>query len=183
MSQIATPIICVIIGEGGSAGHWYRHRQQSQHARARLLPVISPEGCAGILWKEAKEQTKPMAASALRLTSKDLFRLKVIDDVIPTAGGAHRDHDEMGNTLKTSFRYLRAAAKLSPEELLQQRYEIPLHGRVRGAAGERHGGVFAVLGPGFARTAILRIFPGFQAISGGPQRRGAIKHKSHYRTL
>lgn len=126
MSQIGTPIICVIIGEGGSGGALGigigNKVSMLEHA---YYSVISPEGCAGILWKEANEQTKPMAASALRLTSKDLFRLKVIDDVIPEPlGGAHRDHDEMGNTLKTYLlRYLRELRQLSPEELLQQRYD------------------------------------------------------------
>jgi acetyl-CoA carboxylase carboxyl transferase subunit alpha len=126
MSQIATPIICVIIGEGGSGGALGigigNKVSMLEHA---YYSVISPEGCAGILWKEANEQTKPMAASALRLTSKDLHRLKVIDDVIPEPlGGAHRDHAEMGNTLKTHLlRYLRELRQLSPEELLQQRYE------------------------------------------------------------
>jgi acetyl-CoA carboxylase carboxyl transferase subunit alpha len=126
MSQIATPIICVIIGEGGSGGALGigigNKVSMLEHA---YYSVISPEGCAGILWKEANEQTKPMAASALRLTSKDLFKLKVIDDVIPEPlGGAHRDQAEMGNTLKTYLlRYLRELRQLSPEELLQQRYE------------------------------------------------------------
>jgi acetyl-CoA carboxylase carboxyl transferase subunit alpha len=126
MSQIATPIICVVIGEGGSGGALGigigNKVSMLEHA---YYSVISPEGCAGILWKEANEQTKPMAAAALRLTSKDLFRLKVIDDVIPEPlGGAHRDHAEMGNTLKTYLlRYLRELRQLSPEELLQQRYE------------------------------------------------------------
>ncbi len=71
--------------------------------------VISPEGCAGILWKTATETTKPLAAEALRLTSRDLARFGVIDDVIPEPlGGAHRDQREMATTLKTYLlRYLR----------------------------------------------------------------------------
>jgi acetyl-CoA carboxylase carboxyl transferase subunit alpha len=87
--------------------------------------VISPEGCAGILWKEANDKTKPLAAEALKLTSRDLFRLRVIDDIIPEPlGGAHRDHREMANTLKAYLvRYLRDLRHLAPEELLEQRYQ------------------------------------------------------------
>ena len=71
--------------------------------------VISPEGCAGILWKVATDETKPRAADALRLTATDLKKLGVIDDVIPEPlGGAHRDPREMANTLKT---YLIAALR------------------------------------------------------------------------
>jgi acetyl-CoA carboxylase carboxyl transferase subunit alpha len=87
--------------------------------------VISPEGCAGILWKTANEQTKPRAATALRLTSGDLKRFGVIDDVIPEpVGGAHRSPREMGNQLKTHLvRYLRELTTQPIDELLQKRYE------------------------------------------------------------
>jgi acetyl-CoA carboxylase carboxyl transferase subunit alpha len=87
--------------------------------------VISPEGCAGILWREANDKTKPMAAEALRLTAKDLKRLGVIDDVIPEPlGGAHRDSREMGATLKTYLlRYLRELSQVSTDKLLDGRYQ------------------------------------------------------------
>ena len=87
--------------------------------------VISPEGCAGILWKAATETSKPMAAAALRLTSRDLARLGVIDDVIPEPlGGAHRDHRETANTLKTYLlRYLRELRHASADALLEGRYQ------------------------------------------------------------
>src|SRR5581483_2830476 len=87
--------------------------------------VISPEGCAGILWKEANDLTKPLAAEALKLTARHLASLRVIDDVIPEPlGGAHRDHREMANSLKTYLlRYLRELKHLSVEELLRQRYD------------------------------------------------------------
>ncbi|HMO36091.1 MAG TPA: acetyl-CoA carboxylase carboxyl transferase subunit alpha, partial [Gemmatales bacterium] len=62
--------------------------------------VISPEGCAGILWKVATEETKTKAAESLKLTSRHLLELKIIDEVIPEPlGGAHRDPREMANTL------------------------------------------------------------------------------------
>jgi acetyl-CoA carboxylase carboxyl transferase subunit alpha len=87
--------------------------------------VISPEGCAGILWKVATEETKPQAAQALRLTARDLIKFGVIDDVIPEPlGCAHRDHREMGNTLKGYLlRYLRELRPLSAVELLESRYQ------------------------------------------------------------
>jgi acetyl-CoA carboxylase carboxyl transferase subunit alpha len=87
--------------------------------------VISPEGCAGILWKVATETTKPLAAEALRMTGRDLKRLGVIDDIIPEPlGGAHRDHRDMANTLKTYLiRYIRELRPLSMDDLLTSRYQ------------------------------------------------------------
>ncbi len=87
--------------------------------------VISPEGCAGILWKEANDKTKPLAAEALKLTARDLFRLRIIDDIIPEPlGGAHRDHREMANILKAYLlRYLRDLRNVPVEELLEGRYQ------------------------------------------------------------
>jgi acetyl-CoA carboxylase carboxyl transferase subunit alpha len=126
MSRLPTPTVCVVIGEGGSGGALGigigDRVSMLEHA---YYSVISPEGCAGILWRDANDQTKPLAAGALRLTAKDLASLGVIDDVIPEPlGGAHRDHREMGNTLKTFLlRYLRDLKGLSLDDLLTQRYE------------------------------------------------------------
>lgn len=126
MSRLPTPIICVVIGEGGSGGALGigvgDRVSILEHA---YYSVISPEGCAGILWKTATEETKPLAAEALRLTSKDLLKLGVVDDIIPEPlGGAHRDHREMGNTLKSYLlRYLRELRGLSPDDLLEGRYQ------------------------------------------------------------
>jgi acetyl-CoA carboxylase carboxyl transferase subunit alpha len=126
MSRLATPIICVVIGEGGSGGALGigigDRVSMLQHA---YYSVISPEGCAGILWKVATEETKPKAADALRLTARDLERLGVIDDIIPEPlGGAHRDPREMAGSLKTYLlRYLRELRQITPEDLLEQRYQ------------------------------------------------------------
>jgi acetyl-CoA carboxylase carboxyl transferase subunit alpha len=126
MSRLETPVVCVVIGEGGSGGALGigigDRVSMLEHA---YYSVISPEGCAGILWKVATEETKPLAAQALRFTARDLAKFGVIDDVMPEPlGGAHRDHREMGNTLKTYLlRYLRELRSLSPSELLEARYQ------------------------------------------------------------
>jgi acetyl-CoA carboxylase carboxyl transferase subunit alpha len=126
MSRLPTPVICVVIGEGGSGGALGigigDRVSMLEHA---YYSVISPEGCAGILWKEANDKTKPLAAEALKLTARDLFRLRVIDDIIPEPlGGAHRDHREMANILKAYLlRYLRDLRNVPPEELLEGRYQ------------------------------------------------------------
>ena len=126
MSRLQTPIICVVIGEGGSGGALGigigDRISMLQHA---YYSVISPEGCAGILWRMATDETKPLAADALKLTAKDLARLGIIDDIIPEPlGGAHRDHRDMANTLKSFLlRYLRELRALALEELLEQRYQ------------------------------------------------------------
>jgi acetyl-CoA carboxylase carboxyl transferase subunit alpha len=126
MSRLATPVVCVVIGEGGSGGALGigigDRVSMLEHA---YYSVISPEGCAGILWKEANETTRPLAADALRLTSRDLFKLRVIDDIIPEPlGGAHRDRREMANTLKAYLlRYLRDLKAAPLPELLEARYQ------------------------------------------------------------
>jgi acetyl-CoA carboxylase carboxyl transferase subunit alpha len=125
MSRLPTPVVCVVIGEGGSGGALGvgvgDRVSMLEHA---YYSVISPEGCAGILWRVADERTKPLAAEALRMTAKDLKRLGIVDDVIPEPlGGAHRDPREMGATLKTFLlRYLRELAPVPVEKLLAARY-------------------------------------------------------------
>jgi acetyl-CoA carboxylase carboxyl transferase subunit alpha len=125
MSRLETPVVCVVIGEGGSGGALGigigDRVSLLEHA---YYSVISPEGCAGILWKVANEATTPLAAEALRLTARDLRRLGIIDDIIPEPlGGAHRDHREMANTLKSYLlRYLRELRPLSVQDVLDARY-------------------------------------------------------------
>jgi acetyl-CoA carboxylase carboxyl transferase subunit alpha len=125
MFRLRTPIICVVIGEGGSGGALGigigDRVSMLEHA---YYSVISPEGCAGILWKVATPETKPLAAGALRMTARELHRFGVIDDIIPEPlGGAHRDQGSMANTLKTYLlRYLRELKTIPVDELLNQRY-------------------------------------------------------------
>src|SRR5258708_6779282 len=126
MSRLETQVVCVVIGEGGSGGALGigvgDRVSILEHA---YYSVISPEGCAGILWKTATETTKPPAASALRLTARDLFKFRVVDEIIQEPlGGAHRDPRLMGQILqKYLLRSLRALGQLSTEELLEARYQ------------------------------------------------------------
>ena len=124
MSRLKTPIVCIVIGEGGSGGALGigigDHIAVLQFA---YYSVISPEGCAGILWKHQKYAED--AAKALRFTSKDLLELGVVDEVIPEPlGGAHRDHRQMAMTLKGSLNAaLKELSAIPPDELPQRRYE------------------------------------------------------------
>src|SRR5262249_38004570 len=120
------PIICVVIGEGGSGGALGigigDRVAMLEHA---YYSVISPEGCAGILWKTANDETKPRAADALRLTSRHLKEPNVIDVILPEPlAGAHRDRREMAATLKTFLlRTIRVLRGKKPEQLLADRYD------------------------------------------------------------
>ncbi len=124
MSRVATPIVCLVIGEGGSGGALGigigDHIAMLQHT---YYSVISPEGCAGILWKDRKFADK--AAQALKFTSNDLRRLGVIDEIInEPLGGAHRDHRQMAVILKGCLmRILRDLTAIPIDRLLERRYE------------------------------------------------------------
>lgn len=125
MTKLATPVVCVVIGEGGSGGALGIGIGDSigmlQHA---YYSVISPEGCAGILWKVATDESKPRAAEALKLTAKDLHEHGVIDTIVnEPLGGAHRDPRGMGATLKMHLsRELRRLTSQPDRILLDERY-------------------------------------------------------------
>lgn len=124
MSRLPTPVICVVIGEGGSGGALGigvgDRVAMLEHA---YYSVISPEGCAGILWKS--HTFKEQAAEALKMTSKDLNRLGVIDAVISEPlGGAHRDHHLMASRLKLYLRGTLRELRGKPiDQLLDERYQ------------------------------------------------------------
>ena len=124
MSRLSTPVICVVIGEGGSGGALGigvgDRVAMLEHA---YYSVISPEGCAGILWKS--HTFKEQAAEALKMTSKDLSQLGVIDAVISEPlGGAHRDHHLMASRLKLYLRSTLRELNAKPiDQLVEQRYE------------------------------------------------------------
>jgi acetyl-CoA carboxylase carboxyl transferase subunit alpha len=126
MTRLQTPVICVVIGEGGSGGALgIGIGDRVAMLQYSYYSVISPEGCAGILWKVATDATKMKAAGALRLTAADLLRFGVIDHVIPEPlGFAHRSPREMGNTLRSYLtRQIRELSQQPVDQLLEARYK------------------------------------------------------------
>jgi len=125
MVMLKTPIITVVIGEGGSGGALAigvgDRILMLEHS---IYSVISPEGCAAILWKDG-EKGKQVAADSLKLTAADLSRLGVIDEIVKEPlGGAHRDPQGMARTLKGVIeRHLEELNKIDEEELLNLRYK------------------------------------------------------------
>ncbi len=139
MSRLPTPIICVVIGEGGSGGALgIGVGDRVAVLQYAYYSVISPEGCAGILWKS--HDFAPQAARALKITSGHLLEMGVIDDVVEEPlGGAHRDHYQMAARLKMYLtRTLRELQRLSTGDLLAKRYEKfrKMGPYLEGAAGE-----------------------------------------------
>ena len=158
MSQVATPIICVVIGEGGSGGALgIGIGDRVAMLQYAYYSVISPEGCAGILWKDAKFKDK--AARALKFTARDLHRLGVIDEIIAEPlGGAHRDHRQMALLLKAALmKNLKELVVLPTDQLLDRRYE---KFRRIGVFEEHHRGMRGSERRGFdPRRAARRIPP------------------------
>lgn len=124
MSRLKTPIICVVIGEGGSGGALgIGVGDRVAVLENAYYSVISPEGCAGILWKGAEHAEK--AATALKFTSKHLLEMGIVDDIInEPLGGAHRDHHAMAARLRRYFqKNLKELVAVDTERLLADRYE------------------------------------------------------------
>ncbi|HMI83114.1 MAG TPA: acetyl-CoA carboxylase carboxyltransferase subunit alpha [Polyangiaceae bacterium] len=124
MARVTVPIISAIIGEGASGG------ALAIGVANRVLvlefsyySVISPEGCAGILWKDKSRAAE--AAEHLKMTAPDLLRLGVVDAIVDEpAGGAHRDHDEAARQLGMAFHdTLASLDRLTPAELAEDRYQ------------------------------------------------------------
>jgi acetyl-CoA carboxylase carboxyl transferase subunit alpha len=124
MSQIDTPIVTIVIGEGGSGGAlgigMGDRVAMLEHA---YYSVISPEGCATILWKGA--ESAPKAAAALKMTAPHLLRFGIIDEIIPEpVGGAHRDHRGAAASVKAFLiRALRDISETPKRDLLARRYD------------------------------------------------------------
>ncbi len=124
MIKIKTPIIIFVIGEGGSGGALGIGVGDKvivlEHA---YYSVISPEGCAAILWKS--RSNAPEAAEALKLTAEDLLELCIIDEVLAEPkGGAHRNPQEMADTVKGAVkRHLKDFSEITPGELIKMRYD------------------------------------------------------------
>ncbi len=123
MFTIATPILTVVTGEGGSGGALGiavgDRILMLEHA---VYSVISPEGCASILWRDGAKA--PDAAKALKITARDLLDLKIIDGIVPEpVGGAHSAPDEMIATMRTTIpEQLKALSGTSTSRLLDARY-------------------------------------------------------------
>ena len=124
MAQLEVPIISTIIGEGGSGGALaISVADQVLMLQYAVYSVISPEGCASILWKTSERASD--AADALGITAHRLKALGVIDKIVSEpVGGAHRDHRQMAVNLRRALNdALRQVVDLKPKELLQRRYE------------------------------------------------------------
>jgi len=124
MARIAIPIISIVIGEGGSGGALgVGVADRVGVLENSYYSVISPEGCAAILWKDGAKA--PQAAEVLKLTGQDLLKMGIIDEIIPEPfGGAHRDPQKSGQNIKEAIlRNLKELDALSPEKLLELRYK------------------------------------------------------------
>jgi acetyl-CoA carboxylase carboxyl transferase subunit alpha len=124
MARLNVPIICTVIGEGGSGGALaIGVGDRVNMLQYSTYSVISPEGCASILWKTAEKA--PTAAEAMGITAKRIKELELIDSIIEEPmGGAHRDMDKMAATLKQSIKKdLADLEGLSKEQLIEQRYQ------------------------------------------------------------
>jgi acetyl-CoA carboxylase carboxyl transferase subunit alpha len=122
MARLRVPIIAIVIGEGGSGGALALGvADRVLMFENSIYSVISPEGCAAILWKTASAKDK--AAEALRITAGDLSALGVIDEVLPEPeGGAHEDYAGTAGILRDALlRHLEALERLSPQELKRHR--------------------------------------------------------------
>lgn len=124
MARIKVPIICFIIGEGGSGGALgIGVGDRICVLENAYYSVISPEGCAAILWKD--RSMAPDAAKALKLTAQDLLDLGLIDEIVrEPLGGAHRDPANTASAIKESVKkYLKELCALAPAALIEARYE------------------------------------------------------------
>ena len=124
MMLLSVPIVAVVLGEGGSGG------ALGLGVADRVLilenayySVISPEGCAAILWKD--RSAAPKAAEALKITAKDLLELKLVDEIVPEPlGGAHNDLPTMAETLRVYvLRHLHEVEGIPADARLRQRYQ------------------------------------------------------------
>ncbi len=124
LAELKTPVICTIIGEGGSGGALaICVGDRVNMLQYSTYSVISPEGCASILWKSADKASR--AAEAMGITAERLMSLNLIDHIIPEPlGGAHRNYDQIANSLKQNLiESLESLESVSLDKLLDQRYQ------------------------------------------------------------
>lgn len=124
MSQLGTPLVAVIIGEGGSGGALALGMgNRVLMLEYSIYTVAAPEAAASIIWRDTVYA--PQTAEAMKVTARDLYQLGLVDEVIAEPlGGAHRNHEEAAQMLKTALlKHLDALTPLSREQLVQQRFE------------------------------------------------------------
>ena len=124
MARARVPIVATIIGEGGSGGALALGVANRVHVMEYgTYSVISPEGCASILWKDGSKSEA--AAEAMKMTAPDLFRLKVVDKVVDEpAGGAHQDPDAAAKLVGDAiWSALRELVRMTPDALADDRYQ------------------------------------------------------------
>jgi len=124
MARLRVPVITAITGEGGSGGALaIAVANRVIMMENSVYSVISPEGCASIMWRDSSK--KEIAAEAMKITAKDLTELGIVDDVIPEPpGGAHTDHDAAAALVDQALqRHLGELKHLSPDELVRSRYD------------------------------------------------------------
>ena len=124
MALLDTPIVVVVTGEGGSGGALgLAIGDRVMMQEYSMYSVIPPEGCASILWRDAKRKIE--ATEALKITAPDLLALKVIDEIIPEPlGGAHHDYQQAATILGDVIaRHLVALTAMSSADLLEARYQ------------------------------------------------------------
>ncbi len=123
MSSLEVPVVSIVIGEGGSGGALgIGVANKVAMLENAYYSVISPEGCAAILFRDASKSQE--AAQALKITAKDLFKSKVIDEIIKEPlGGAHLDAVETAMNIKRFItKSLNALSKMTPQQLAEDRY-------------------------------------------------------------
>ncbi|MGM1019691.1 MAG: acetyl-CoA carboxylase carboxyltransferase subunit alpha [Bacillota bacterium] len=124
MAKLSVPVICVVIGEGGSGGALAfavgNRVLMLEHA---IYSAISPNGAASILWKDASKADQ--AAEAMKITANDLLRMEVIEDIVPEPkGGAHRNYEVTAAAIKESLeRHLADLLNMNCDELREDRYQ------------------------------------------------------------
>jgi acetyl-CoA carboxylase carboxyl transferase subunit alpha len=124
MSRLRVPIITTVTGEGGSGGALaIAVADRVLMMENSVYSVISPEGCASIMWRDATK--REIAAAAMKITAKDMLELKLVDGVVPEPdGGAHNDHARAASLLKDALlKSLRELKSMSADDLLNRRYD------------------------------------------------------------
>ena len=124
MSGIKVPILCLMIGEGGSGGALALSvGNEVWMMENATYSILSPEGFASILWKDGKRAKE--AAEVMKITAHDLKELDVVDDIIPEFGGADEDAlSSIGNYMKGNMKkFLEKESKLTKDQLLEERYK------------------------------------------------------------